>query len=494
MNTRSSAVSCSRRALLRGAVPVALAVAGATGVVPGLARVVSAREATPAAAATPAVEQLHWFLDRLAGGDLTESEVADRFSPIYLTAIPSGEPVPAAGVIGRVGLLAETLGPVTLQDFLAPPEQTPNQAYGLLVGDGTVYTMILTVEPEAPHRILDVLVSPLELDLLAAPPAPPADWDAFAARLAAAAPEASFLAAEIVGGEIQPIHGYLPDTQLSVGSTFKLYILGELGRRVAAGEAAWDEPLAIRDDWKSLPSSPLGDPMAYEPAGAEHTLREYAEQMIAVSGNTATDHLLLHLGREAVETTMADMGHAEPDLTTPMLATREVFALSLALPDDDVAAYIEADDTERRALLDEVVRPAGIAPVQAIDWVGPRDLEEIGWFASAGDLCRAMAALRLQAEQSDQPPILDILALNPGFDPGLVDAAAWTWIGHKGGALPGAVSRTWLLERADGRTFVLSATLNSPEAPQDLLTPDLVMSGAFDLLATWEGDPATPQS
>ena len=69
----------------------------------------------------------------------------------------------------------------------------------------------------------------------------------------------------------------------AIGSAFKLYVLGALARAVADGDATWQERLAIRDAWKSLPSGAMRD----EPAGSAFTLRHYAEQMISVSDNTA---------------------------------------------------------------------------------------------------------------------------------------------------------------------------------------------------------------
>jgi hypothetical protein len=131
------------------------------------------------------------------------------------------------------------------------------------------------------------------------------------------------------------------------------------------------------------------------------------------------------------------MGHTRPELNRPLLATRQFFALDVGLPAESVETYLQADEAERRDLLEAVVRPVDVAPVQAIDWVTPRHLEAVGWFASVADLGRAIASLRTMADEPDLSPILDILALNPGIDPSLLDPGTWPYIGHKGGALPG---------------------------------------------------------
>ena len=115
--------------------------------------------------------------------------------------------------------------------------------------------------------------------------------------------------------------------RLAIGSVFKLYILGELGRQIAAGELSWDDEIAIDDAYRSMPSGDLH----YAPAGTTYSVRYLAEVMISQSDNTATDHLLFTLGRENVEAMVATMGHADSSLMIPMLSTRELFAIKTVL-------------------------------------------------------------------------------------------------------------------------------------------------------------------
>ena len=49
--------------------------------------------------------------------------------------------------------------------------------------------------------------------------------------------------------------------------------------------------------------------------------------MISISDNTATDHLLHHLGRRNVEGQMVAMGHGTPQRNRPLLSTREMVML-----------------------------------------------------------------------------------------------------------------------------------------------------------------------
>jgi len=60
---------------------------------------------------------------------------------------------------------------------------------------------------------------------------------------------------------------------------------------------------------------------------------ELANRMISISDNTATDHLLLTVGREAVESIQAAMGHSAPGLNAPFITTRELFVLKVTADD-----------------------------------------------------------------------------------------------------------------------------------------------------------------
>lgn len=77
---------------------------------------------------------------------------------------------------------------------------------------------------------------------------------------------------------------------------FKLYVLGALVEAVSTGRITWDDPVTIRGALDSL-----GGPTAQEEPGPRLPVRELATRMTAVSDNTATDHLMDLVGRQAVE-------------------------------------------------------------------------------------------------------------------------------------------------------------------------------------------------
>ena len=420
----------------------------------------------PALPDTPAGRQLAWVLDQINGdaATLQPAALTDRFSATFLSNVPADQ------IIAVLGQLAAA-APWTLVAYAEAPSGL--QATGLIRSPSRDLPVSIAVEPVAPHRIDG-------LDFRAAvnpgTPVPLGSWQELDQRLAMLAPRINFLAAEVVDGDCRPIHGVHADRRLAIGSAFKLYVLGELARQVAAGEAAWDEELAIRDDLKSLP---LGD-MRYEPAGTSHTLRHFAEQMIQVSHNTATDHLIARLGHENVEAAQAAMGHDYPSVNVPFLMTRELFAFKLELPAERRDVYLAAGTEERRRILETEVAGVELELADAAAWVAPRDIDTIEWFASAADLCRAMAALQELSEQPGLEPITAILEGNPGL---VLDAEMWPYVGFKSGVELGVLNLTWLLRRSDGRWFVATAGLNNPDAAIADIPAVLLTQAAIDLLA-----------
>src|SRR5215217_5461462 len=289
--------------------------------------------------ATPAGDQLSWALQQVndGGAGLSSAEIVDRFTGGFLDALS-----PADVIAVFTGYLAPN-GPMAVARFEGGVTATRANAL-LTTPSGQLWHVRLAVEAAPPYRIDDLFFEPAPL-----PPAmakPPASWKALDRQPKKVAPEVGFIAAEVTDGTCTPIRRVNADQELAVGSTFKLYVLGELARQIEAGEASWDEPLALRADLKSLPSGS----MLYEPDGSVFPLVTYAEHMVEESDNTATDHLIDRLGRENIERMMATMGHADPSRNTPLLMTREWFAIKLRLSDKEIADYLAADDATQRQI------------------------------------------------------------------------------------------------------------------------------------------------
>jgi beta-lactamase class A len=416
---------------------------------------------------TPAGTRLQWVLDVINGGgaNLTPAQANEAFAPSFLAQVPVDQLIAALGQVAAAGPF--TVGSYTPgPDALRAEARLDGAAAGLSVG--------IAVDAAPPNRIVGLLFRPVAADPSASPAA---SWDEIDTALRGLVSEPAMLAAEITDGRCVPIHALDADTSRAIGSTFKLYVLGELTREVSAGTVAWEEQLAIRDDWKSLPSGTMQD----ESAGTKHTLAWFATQMISISDNTAADHVLHRLGREDVEKNLSAMGLADPSRMTPFPATRDLFVLKATKNANLAEEYLAADSAGRRALLDGRVAATPIALADLADWTSPRAIDTLEWFASTSDLCAAMANLQGLGVQPGLGEALATLAVNPGMP---VDRERWPFVGFKGGSEPGVLQLTWLLRRADERWFALSMTLDDPASASDHSVAAVSLAqGALNLLA-----------
>jgi beta-lactamase class A len=417
---------------------------------------------------TPAGEQLAWTLEQIntSGERLTERRVEQRFAPDYLLALPAPQ------VIDVFRFYVGPAGPMEIARFEGGVTQT--RAIALLSSPGGYWRVTLSVEEGAEHRIDGLLFEPVYLP----PPAGTAarSWSSLKHRFAKLAPQTSFIAAEVTGSGCEPLARVEAGTPLAIASSFKLYVLGELARQVTEGQASWDELLPFDSALVSLPNGE----MRYSSPGDAFPLAHYAEQMIARSDNTATDHLIARLGREEVEASFARMGHASPELNVPLLMTREWFAIKMRFSDRDIRRYELATTEKRRELIQSLVQPQAATLSEFEPWLAFRALDSIEWFASAADLCTALASLLETSRQPGMQPVLDVLSLEPGirFDP-----AIWTYVGYKGGYETGVKSDAWLLQRADGRWFVMAGIINDHYAEIDGWGMADLMIAAADLLS-----------
>ena len=268
---------------------------------------------------------------------------------------------------------------------------------------------------------------------------------------------------------------------MAIASVFKLYVLGELARQVQAGTVDWSDGVVLSDGLRSMPS---GD-YAWEQAGTVADVQSLAEAMIGQSDNTATDHLIDHLGRENVENAFAAYGHSDPAPNFPLLMTREMFGIKMSRSAQWMDRYMSASDEEQARLLAEDIDPMTIDPSAGWgNWNGPTAIDGIEWFASASDLCRATASLWSMGAQAELEPVRDILTGNRG---GIDDARAWPRAGYKAGFEAGVVNMTFVLERSDGRVFFVSAGYNQPNGAIDQSAARAELTPVFACLGVVTG-------
>ncbi|MBM3977284.1 MAG: serine hydrolase [Planctomycetes bacterium] len=252
------------------------------------------------------------------------------------------------------------------------------------------------------------------------------------------------------------------DRALAIGSAFKLYVLGALVDEIAAGKRKLSDVVTLDARSRSLPSGvlhawPLGTPV---------TLASLAVGMISISDNTATDHLMAALSRDRVEAQLAKMGNENAARSLPFLHTHELFRLKAARNAGAVAEYLKLDLPGKRAFLAKEVAawPLDESIFDGGFLTRPSYIEELEWFASAADLCRAMDWLRKATESGPASSLREVLAINRGLS---VSTRAFPWAGFKGGSEPGVLDFTFLLRAADGSWYALSAAWNDPSAAVD---------------------------
>ena len=238
------------------------------------------------------------------------------------------------------------------------------------------------------------------------------------------------------------------DTQAPIGSGFKLWVLAAVVDAEAAGALSWEDEVEIRDELDAHPSGVTQD----DPAGSLLTVRELADRMIATSDNTATNHLMDLVGRAAVEQAMIDSGHSAPQQNLPLMDAREFTIVKFG--DDDLRnRYREADEAERRRILDEEVASMPLPPVSAIVSItDPLDVETVEWFASPADLCRTLTKL------ADNDVAVAVLSQSAGV-PDV--AGRWETLLFKGGSEPGVIAMAWLTIESDGSRSVTAGSVSN---------------------------------
>lgn len=234
--------------------------------------------------------------------------------------------------------------------------------------------------------------------------------------------------------------------QAPIGSGFKLWVLAAVVATVESGNISWDGQIEVRDELDSIPSGVTQN----DPDGTLLTVRQLAERMIEISDNTATDHLMDLVGREAVESAMINSGHSAPERNLPLMNTREFTILKFSDP-DLLSRYLAADVDERRRILDDQVGALPLPPLSNITSVtDPVEVETVEWFASPVDLCRTLTSL------ADVDEAAAILARNAGIPD---EAGRWSTILYKGGSEPGVLAMAWLVEADDGTRQVVAGSV-----------------------------------
>ncbi|NRQ33878.1 hypothetical protein HII36_18755 [Nonomuraea sp. NN258] len=391
---------------------------------------------------TPLGDGLRWVIDASARAPIAQDELTARFSADFLAQISAAQVNQL--LMALKGLRVEQVTIVhdkALSAVIAVGGKRGNLQLSM---DDAGKINGLGAQEEQP------------------PPPAPKSWGQLERRLKKAAPGAGFVAAELTrGGDCRQVRAVSSERERPLGSMVKLYVLGTVSEQIERGRFRWDTELTIKPELKSVPSGVLQD----RPDNSRVTVFEAAELMISISDNTATDLLLHHVGRKAVERTMRRWG-VRDERNLPLLSTRELTVLKGADYPRHAERYLSLDVPGRRAYLADVV--AGVPLTRIIPWSGPRELDTIEWFASPADVCRAHAELA----RLDDPKVGE--AMTAGGPALKLDENRWSRIWFKGGAEPGVYDLSFSARHADGRTFAVT----------------LMATGAFDEMRAAQEFPA----
>jgi hypothetical protein len=405
----------------------------------------------------PVLSQLEWFAARLNEGSVSAEDYSARFVDEFRARVPFETaflPVFAgmesgAGEWRLIGLdLTEG-----------------SRGEGLLAAAGERMRVQIEVEPEPPHRIVDLLVQPVMIS------DPPTTFDEVVDPLRRYG-EIGFLAAEVTEGSCdRPLFELGADEVFPIAGASRLYVVSALVEAVASGSLDWDSPVTIEDRFRSHPAGVL----RLVEAGETRTIAELLFLSLAQSDNGATDHLLETVGREAVENALSAGGNSAVDRNLPFLATRQAAALKIGSGRGRLSEYAQASAATRAEILEsfEEVALTGIEIPSA-----PIEVETVEWFASPRDLCELMVSLWEVAQIPGMEPLAAALGDEPGIAP---EEGRWSDLWFASGSEPGVLTLVWLTEDNGGSRFVSVGSIVNPAKAFPTIDATLLLAAGRDL-------------
>ena len=276
-------------------------------------------------------------------------------------------------------------------------------------------------------------------------------WKDIDAEISKTGARYSYQVSRVNDGKCDLVAGTNTELSLPLASIFKLYVLLAVSEAVKAGTVSWDDQLTVTEEGKDVGAAGLEEVLD----GTTVSVRTAAQQMISASDNMATDLLIERLGPGAVERALVAAGHHDPASMTPFPTTHELFSVGWGKPDlrDQ---WKKASPEGRAQLLKQTnSRPYEPDPERTHTPASGFGAE---WYGTASDICRVHAALQASAV-GEAAPVKKILSAIPGID---LDPAKWSYIGAKGGNLPGDLTFSWYAVDHTGQPWVVSFQLNWP--------------------------------
>jgi hypothetical protein len=254
------------------------------------------------------------------------------------------------------------------------------------------------------------------------------------------------------------LYGVRENERFAVGSSFKLFILGTLIKDVNEDRRQTDDVMLLKAELVGPPHSE----MAEWPMGSPVTLYTLALRMISISDNTATDHLLFELGREAIERQAEVMIGADAAWNTPLLSTREMTMLRDRKTGMLGNAYQKLDEAQQRKFLARLDEGKPNYETMDFDTAAYKVAE---WYATPLDMAKALSWIH-QHTKKETPAALvrQILTVDPKLPH---DAKEWPFVGFKGGSEDQLLAGNWLLKNKNGKWYTMHVYYNNPDGKAD---------------------------
>jgi hypothetical protein len=254
------------------------------------------------------------------------------------------------------------------------------------------------------------------------------------------------------------LYGVRENDRFAIGSSFKLFILGTLIKDVNEDRRQLEDVMLLSANLTGPPHSE----MAEWPIGSPVTLYTLALKMISISDNTATDHLLFELGREAIERQAEVMIGADAAWNTPLLSTREMTMLRDRKTGMLGNAYQKLDEAQQRKFLARLDEGKPNYDTMDFDTAAYKVAE---WYATPLDMAKALSWIH-QHTKKDKPASLvrQILTIDPKLPH---DAKEWPFVGFKGGSEDQLLAGNWLLKNQNGKWYTMHVYYNNPDGKAD---------------------------
>lgn len=424
---------------------------------------------------SPVGNRLQWLIGELAAGETTTAqEVLDNFDPAWLAQIP------VAQTQQFIQSIRNSYPGGVITDLVS---HTPIRAYAVVDTPGSPPPhgwLNMAVRYTGSQRITQLGVSgwggtvmyPEDTTLTMAQAA-----DKF---MTLSSSPALLVARINSANQCVAIEQRAANQPRATASLFKSWVLAGVGRAIALGSLAGDDPIP-------LVASELapGGIINNEPLGTPFPVSDLASLMMGDSDNTSTDLLHEVIGRELIGQVVGATAIEAPQLLLPFLGISEQFHVFRSFPLPTALSYVNGTEAFQEQFLHAQIVPLG--PNTGGPYLHIQLLTQGTWQATPNDICRMFAWTRRLPQGSEAMAVVDA-----AFGSGVAQPNVrrhWHRAWYKGGSLLSAtnnyhvLTHAWMLENAGADPLVLIALSNSDGGGIDQYQVQSVTGRILELLS-----------